>query len=181
MAIPKFKRKDTGMDYIDNAIVIQKDVLDLASKLPVKWAGVYQESLAKYALRQADLVIIANSFSLNSSEDYYFRSISLKMARASLKTLERRVIDIIEILYSNPVKLFCRKNGKSYTYAEAVSMLNNKLTAISINFDRQYNLIKGVLDSDKKKAINKKINVNDDNNEELTEKLVSKLFTMFFE
>ena len=51
MAIPKFKRKDTGMDYIDKAIVIQKDVLDLASKLPVKWEEYVKNLLlGKYFL-----------------------------------------------------------------------------------------------------------------------------------
>ena len=31
MSIPKFKRKPSGLDYVDNAFELQKDIMNLAS------------------------------------------------------------------------------------------------------------------------------------------------------
>ncbi len=59
----------------------------------------------------------------------------------------------VRILYMNPSKCFSRKNGKNYTTSEATKMLDNRLEELGINFNCQYNLIKGVLESDKKSMI----------------------------
>ena len=60
-------------------------------------------------------------------------------------------MDMVRVLYMNPSKCFSRKNGKNYTTSKAIKMLDNRLEELGVNFDRQYNLIKGVLESDKKK------------------------------
>ena len=43
MSIPKFKRKPSGLDYVDNAFELQKDIMNLASKLFSEWARIYQQ------------------------------------------------------------------------------------------------------------------------------------------
>ena len=58
---------------------------------------------------------------------------------------------MVRVLYMNPSKCFSRKNGKNYTTSEATKMLDNRLEELGVNFDRQYHLIKGVLEADKKK------------------------------
>ena len=42
MSIPKFKRKPSGLDYVDNAFEIQNEIMNLASKLSARWARIYQ-------------------------------------------------------------------------------------------------------------------------------------------
>ena len=32
MSVPKFKRKPSGLEYVDNAFELQKDIMNLASK-----------------------------------------------------------------------------------------------------------------------------------------------------
>ena len=71
------------------------------------------------------------------------------------------------------------ENGKNYTFSEATKMLDNRLEVLGIQFDRQYNLIKGVLDADKKKYDKiKKIDIND---KEIMEMLISKFVQLVFE
>ena len=41
MSIPKFKRKPNGLEYVDNAYVIQVETLRIVSKLNKKWTNIY--------------------------------------------------------------------------------------------------------------------------------------------
>ena len=54
MSIPKFKRKPSGLDYVDNAFELQKDIMNLASKLSVRWARIYQQPIDRLACLQAE-------------------------------------------------------------------------------------------------------------------------------
>ena len=33
MSVPKFKRRESGLEYVDNAFELQKEIMTLASKL----------------------------------------------------------------------------------------------------------------------------------------------------
>ena len=59
-------------------------------------------------------------------EEYVTRRLLLKISYSCLSALEKRVMDIVRILYTNPSKCFNRKNGKNYTYNEALEMLDKK-------------------------------------------------------
>ncbi len=63
MSIPKFKRKPSGLDYVDNALELQKKIMNLASKLSARWARIYQQPIDRMACLQADLINMANSIS----------------------------------------------------------------------------------------------------------------------
>ena len=63
MSIPKFKRKSSGLDYVDNALELQKKIMNLASKLSARWARIYQQPIDRMACLQADLINMANSIS----------------------------------------------------------------------------------------------------------------------
>ena len=45
MSVPKFKRRPSGLDYVDNAFELQKDIMNLASKLSARWARIYQQPI----------------------------------------------------------------------------------------------------------------------------------------
>ena len=122
---------------------------------------------------------MAYSINPTTSEDYITRRWLLKMSRACLQALEKRLMDMVRVLYMNPSKCFSRKNGKNYTTSEATKMLDNRLEELGVNFDRQYNLIKGVLESDKKKY--DKIKVSDIEDSEIVKMLVSKYIQVMFE
>ena len=179
MSIPKFKRLPRGLDYVDNAYELQKEVMILASKLSARWARIYQQPIDEYACKQADFVNMAHSINIQSVEDYITRRWLLKMSRAYLQVLEKRLMDAIRILYMNPSKCFSRKNGKNYTNSEATKMLDGRLEVLGTMFDRQYSLIKGVLDSDNKKY--KKRDYDNISDEEIIKILVSKYFQIIFE
>ena len=179
MSVPKFKRKPSGLDYVDNAFELQKEIMNLASKLSARWARIYQQPVDKFACLQADLVNMAYSINPITCEDFITRRWLLKMSRACLQALEKRLMDMVRVLYMNPSKCFSRKNGKNYTTSEATKMLDNRLEELGVKFDRQYNLIKGVLEADKKKY--DKIKKTDITDDEIIKILISKYFQIIFE
>ncbi len=179
MSVPKFKRRPSGLDYVDNAFELQKEIMTLVSKLSARWARIYQVPIDRYSLLQADLVNMACSINPKDVEDYITRRWLLKMARATLQALEKRLIDAIRILYMNPSKCFSRKNGKNYSTKEATKMLDTTLENLGVKFDRQYNLIKGVLESDKKKY--DKLFDHDIDDSKVIEILISRYIQMIFE
>lgn len=86
---------------------------------------------------------------------------------------------MVRILYNNPSKCFSRKNGKNYTFTEATKMLDNKLEELGLKYQRQYDLIKGVLNADKKKSTN--VLKEDVTDKDIIEILVSKTIETVFE
>ena len=46
MSVPKFKRKPSGLDYVDNAYNLQVEIMNLCSKLSARWARIYQQPVA---------------------------------------------------------------------------------------------------------------------------------------
>lgn len=89
------------------------------------------------------------------------------------------VMDMVRILYTNLSKCFNRKNGKNYTFSEAVSMLDKKLKVLGVKYQKQYDLIKGVMTADKKKYGSLVDGTISD--KEIMSMLVSKGIQVFFE
>ena len=135
MSVPKFKRRPSGLDYVDNAFELQKEIMNLASKLSARWARIYQQAVDKFACLQADFVNMA--YSINPTTGWYFitRRWLLKMSRACLQALEKRLMDMVRVLYMNPSKCFSRKNGKNYSTSEAIIMLDKRLEELGVNCD----------------------------------------------
>ena len=75
--------------------------------------------------------------------------------------------------------IIINKNGKNYTKSEAVIMLDNKLEQLGVNYQRQYDLLKGVLTSDKKKY--DKMKSSDLTDRDVFEILVSKGIECLFQ
>lgn len=111
MSVPKFKRRPSGLDYVDNAFELQKDIMNLASKLSARWARIYQQPIDRLACLQADLINMANGITPQKAEDFITRRWLIMMSRASLIALEKRVMDMVRVLYMNPSKCFSKKNG----------------------------------------------------------------------
>ena len=174
MTVPRFKRKTNGMEYVSNAYTIQVETLLLTSKLSSKWVSIYQRPIEKYACMQADMVNMANSINPVRYEDFLLRRMLLMLSRLALNILDKKMTDMVEVLYANPTKCFNRKNGKNYTRGEAKEMLDKRLEILGKAYDDQFQMIKGVLDSDNRKF--KKIS--DDNvlnDKELIDFMVSKV------
>ena len=77
MSIPKFKRKPNGLEYVDNAYVIQVETLRLVSKLNKKWTNIYIIPIEKYVCKQAELVsmvimLIQLGMKIFYLEEYFF-------------------------------------------------------------------------------------------------------------
>jgi len=85
--------------------------MTLVSKLSARWARIYGQPIDKLACLQADLVNMAYGINPTSYEDYVTRRWLLKMSKASLQALEKRIMDMVRVLYMNPSKCFNRKNG----------------------------------------------------------------------
>ena len=172
MSIPKFKRKPNGLEYVDNSYVIQVETLRLVSKLNKKWTDIYIIPIEKYVCKQAELVSMANSVNPIRYEDILLRRVFLLLSKSCLDILDKKLTDMVEVLYTNPKSCFGRKNGKSYTISEAREMLDKRLEILGTLYDKQYKLLKGVLESDNKKL--KKINDKEIDDDKIIDLLVSK-------
>lgn len=179
MSVPRFRRKPSGLDYVDNAFELQVEIMNLCSKLSARWARIYQQPIDRLACLQADFANMACSIKPVTAEDCITRRWFLKMSHTCLHALEKRVMDMVRILYNNPSKCFSRKNGKNYTFTEATKMLDNKLEELGLKYQRQYDLIKGVLNADKKKRTN--VLREDVTDKDIIEILVSKTIEKVFE
>ena len=114
MSIPKFKRKTNGLEYVDNAYVIQIETLRLVSKLNKKWTNIYIIPIEKYVCKQAELVSMTNSVNPVRYEDILLRRILLLFSKCCMDVLDKKLkkindkeIDddqIIDLLVSKFVK-----------------------------------------------------------------------------
>lgn len=179
MSVPKFKRKPSGLEYIDNAYELQQEIMNLCSKLSARWARIYQQPIDKLAFLQADFVNMAYSITPQNNADYFIRRVFLLLSKCCLSAMEVRITAMVSVLYNNPSRCFNRKNGKNYTFKEATEMLDKKLENLGVKYQRQYDLIKGVLASDKKKY--EKLCTDNLSDKEIIEIMVSKLFRIYFE
>ena len=112
--IPKFKRKPNGLEYVDNAYVIQVETLRLVSKLNKKWTNIYIVPIEKYVCKQAELVSMANSINPVRYEDILLRRILILFSKSCMDVLDKKLkkindkeIDddqIIDLLVSKFVK-----------------------------------------------------------------------------
>ena len=73
-----------GLEYVDNAFELQKEIMTLASKLSARWARIYQQPVEKFACIQADLVNMAYGINPSTYEDYIIRRWLLKISEFSL-------------------------------------------------------------------------------------------------
>ena len=71
MSVSKFKRRPSGLDYVDNAFELQKDIMNLASKLSARWARIYQQPIDELVCKQADLVNMAYSITTTTTSNPY--------------------------------------------------------------------------------------------------------------
>ena len=179
MSVVKFKRKPSELDYVENSWEIEVRVMNLCSKLSARWARIYQQPIDRLSCLQFDFVNMASSINVTCAQDYYARKILLKFSRACLQALEKRITDMVRVLYDNPSKCFNRKNGKNYTFKEATIMLDKKLEYLGTIYSRQYDLIKGVLASDKRRY--SKFDKEKIDDREIINLLVSKIIFILFE
>ena len=49
MSIPKWKKRESELDYVDNSYILQGDIMNLASKLSARWARIYQQPIDRLA------------------------------------------------------------------------------------------------------------------------------------
>lgn len=87
MSVPRFKRKPSGLDYVDNAFELQVEVMNLCSKLSARWARIYQQLIDKLACLQADFANMAYSITPVTNEDFITRRFFLK---SCLNALEKK-------------------------------------------------------------------------------------------
>ena len=59
MSVLKWIRRPSGLDYVDNAFELQKEIMTLASKLSARCARIWGQPVDKLACLQADLVNMA--------------------------------------------------------------------------------------------------------------------------
>lgn len=81
---------------------------------------------------------MAFSITLVTNENFITRRFFLKVSYVCLHALEKRIMDMIRVLYMNPSKCFNRKNGKNCSH--------NIIRDIHKKYIRNKDLIKNIED-----------------------------------
>lgn len=178
MAIQKYKRKPTGLEYIDYAYEIQNDTMNIISKLSSKWIRIYQDPIKKLCFYHADFANMSSSIVPTNYEEYMLKRLYLKLSRLILHILEYRLTDVVDVVYNN-FDTFEKINGKKNTRVEAKDMLDKKLSNLGFKFGIQYKLLNEMIRNNEMKyshLINNGIE-----EEKIIQIMVSDLIQMIFE
>ena len=98
MSVPRFNRKPSGLEYIDNAYELQLEIMNLCSKLSARWARIYQQPIDKLAFLQADFVNMSYSITPQNNADYFVRRIFLLLSKCCLSAMEVRITAMVSVL-----------------------------------------------------------------------------------
>jgi hypothetical protein len=140
------------MEFVTNGYEIEKYSLDFVKRLSVKNNRIYQEPVRKLAMLQADVAYIANEIYPTTRTEFLVRRILFGFSTAVLHALDKRMGDVYEVMMVNPSEAFNRKNGKPIPEAEATRILDNMAETLGCMIDNQDALLKGVRESDKRRA-----------------------------
>lgn len=149
MSVLKEKRALSPMEYVTNGYKIENEAIDFTKKLTTKNARIYQDPVKRLAMLQSDTAYMANEIYPTNRAEYQLRRALLKVSMATLHALDKRMSDVYQNLMVNPSEAFNRQNGKPVAKAEAIKKLDRLAENLGSRIDRQDNLLKGVMDSDR--------------------------------
>lgn len=139
------------MEYVTNGYTIENGALDFIKRLSTKNARIYQPTVTRLAMLQADLAYMANEIFPTNRAEYQLRRLLLSLSQSILHALDKRMADVYDVLMVNPSEAFNRQNGKPIPKAEAVRILDKMAESLGNCIDEQDALIKGVREADKKR------------------------------
>lgn len=147
----KNKRTVSKAEYVNTANAIYIETVMLLSRLSARYARMIAEPTAKLAGEVVDYAEKANSIFPSDNDRIEMRKKLLLASRASLMALDVRLTHCYNILRQNPEGAFTTAKGKTVTGNDALKKLENMAANLGEAIDRENELLKKILESDRKR------------------------------
>ena len=149
MSVLKSKRSTSKAEYVNLANEIYTETVAFLTRLSARYARLLAEPVAALAGEVIDQTEKANSIFPKGEPN--LRKGHLLEARAALMALDVRLGHCYTILALNPQGCFTKPDGKSVPPAEATKKLDDMSQSLGEKIDRENELIRAVLESDRKR------------------------------
>lgn len=147
MSVLKSKRSTSKAEYVNLANLIYTETVAFLTRLSARYARL----LADLAGEVIDHTEKANSIFPKGAPNMELRKGHLLEARAALMALDVRLGHCYTILALNPQGCFTKPDGKSIPPAEATKKLDDMAQSLGEKIDRENELIRAVIESDRKR------------------------------
>ena len=151
MSVLKSKRSTSKAEYVNLANEIYTETVAFLTRLSARYARLLAEPVAALAGEIIDQTEKANSIFPKGEPNLGLRKGHLLEARAALMALDVRLGHCYTILAMNPQGCFTKTDGRSIPAAEATKKLDDMAQNLGEKIDRENELIKAVLESDRKR------------------------------
>ena len=151
MSVLKSKRSTSKAEYVNLANIIYTETVAFLTRLSARYARLLAEPVADLAGEVIDHTEKANSIFPKGAPNMELRKVHLLEARAALMALDVRLGHCYTILALNPQGCFTKPDGKSIPPAEATKKLDDMAQSLGEKIDRENELIRAVLESDRKR------------------------------
>ena len=147
MSVLKSKRSTSKAEYVNVANLIYTETVAFLTRLSARYA----RPVAALAGEVIDHTEKANSIFPKGAPNLELRKGHLLEARAALMALDVRLGHCYTILALNPQGCFTKPDGKSIPPAEATKKLDDMAQSLGEKIDRENELIRAVIESDRKR------------------------------
>lgn len=152
MSVLKSKRSTSKAEYVNVANLIYTETVAFLTRLSARYARLLAEPVAALAGEVIDHTEKANSIFPKGAPNLELRKGHLLEARAALMALDVRLGHCYTILALNPQGCcFTKPDGKSIPPAEATKKLDDMAQSLGEKIDRENELIRAVIESDRKR------------------------------
>lgn len=151
VSVLKSKRSTSKAEYVNVANLIYTETVAFLTRLSARYARLLAEPVAALAGEVIDHTEKANSIFPKGAPNLELRKGHLLEARAALMALDVRLGHCYTILALNPQGCFTKPDGKSIPPAEATKKLDDMAQSLGEKIDRENELIRAVIESDRKR------------------------------
>ena len=151
MSVLKSKRSTSKAEYVNLANEIYTETVAFLTRLSARYARLLAEPWRRWPGRSSTRRKRANSIFPKGEPNLGLRKGHLLEARAALMALDVRLGHCYTILAMNPQGCFTKPDGRSIPAAEATKKLDDMAQNLGEQIDRENELIKAVLESDRKR------------------------------
>lgn len=151
MSVLLEKRMESKAEYVNTANEIYAEAINFLSKMSERYARIFVPEAAKLAGTLMDQCEAANKIFPSDDTRKDERKRCLLRAQGTLAALDTEMLHIYAALWQNPEGCFITASGRKIGAAEAKTRLDNMSQSLGEKIKREDDLLKKVLESDRKR------------------------------
>lgn len=151
MSVLKQKRTVSKAEFVNTANQIYTETLAFLTRLSARYSRLIAQDIAHLAGVVMDYAEMANKTFPSDEQRKIKRKGYLLEAQAALSALDVRLTHAYLVMSQNPQGCFTDGSGKTLPAAEATEKLDAMAQNLGELIDREGDLIKGTMESDRKR------------------------------